>query len=77
MCKAITKKYRIYRKLETDRRIQNCCQEIEEIVLDLHQSGEYPTEACVSKLLSHPGHLRYKKVRNTLEKAIANVNIQA
>ena len=77
LCKAITKKYRSYRKLETERRIQNCCQEIEEIVFDLHQSGEYPTEAYVSKLLSHPGHLRYKKVRNTLEKAIANVNIQA
>ncbi|MEL6928967.1 MAG: TniQ family protein [Cyanobacteria bacterium J06600_6] len=77
LCKAITKKYRIYRKLETEKRIQNCCQEIEEIAFDLHQSGGYLTEASISKLLSHPGHLRYKKVRNTLEKAIANVNIQA
>ena len=77
LSKAITKKYRSYRKLKTEIRIQNCCQEIEEIVSDLHKSGEYPTEARISQLLSHPGHLRYKKVRNTLEKAIANVNIQA
>ena len=77
LCKAITRKYRSYRKRKSDIRIQNCCQEIEGIVHNLRQSGEYPTEARISQLLAHPGHLRYKKVRNTLEKAIANVNIQA
>ncbi len=77
LCKAITRKYRSYKKRQTEIRIQNCCQEIEEIVLNLHQSGDYPTEARISQLLSHPGHLRYKKVRNTLEKALANVSIQA
>ncbi len=77
LCKAITSKYRTYRKLKTKERIKNCCQEIEKIVSDLHQSGQYPTEASISKLLSHPGHLRYKKVRDALENAIANVNIQA
>ncbi len=77
LCRAITRKYRSYRKLKTEKRIQNCCQEIEEIVSDLRQSGEYPTEARVSQLLSHQGHLRYKKVRNTLKNAIASASIQA
>jgi len=73
LCKAITRKCRSHRKLKTEKRIKNCCQEIEEIVHNLCQSGECPTEARVSKLLSNPGHLRYKEARTTLENAIANV----
>ncbi len=73
LCKAISAKYRCYQKLNTVRRIEDCCKEIEQAVLSIHQSGEYPSEARVSQVISQPGYFRYKEVRDVLKKAILDL----
>jgi len=73
LCKAISAKYRFYRKLETAKRIENCCKEIEQAVHQIYRSGEYPSEARVSELISQPGYFRYKEVRDTFKNSVANV----
>ncbi len=73
LCKAISAKYRCYQKLNTARRIEDCCKEIQQAVLSIHQSGEYPSEARVSQVISQPGYFRYKEVRDELKKAILDL----
>ena len=65
-CKAISARYRSYQKEAKDLQIDRCCLEIELAITKIYQSGEYPTEARVSKLIKQPGYLRYPKVRATL-----------
>ena len=65
-CKAISKKYRQYQTNQKNQRIQECKKEIEEAILIIRQQGKNPTEARISKLISRPGYLRYKVVRNYL-----------
>jgi transcriptional regulator with XRE-family HTH domain len=76
LCKRISAKYSTYQKLNKAKRIRDCCQEIEQAVLSIYKSGEYPTEARVSQLISQPGYFRYKEVRDTLNKAVANVTFK-
>lgn len=73
LCKAISAKYRNYQRQQTQERIQTSCQEVEQAVSNLHQAGEYPSEARVSQLISQPGHFRYKEVRKSLNKAILDL----
>lgn len=75
LCKAISAKYRSYKKQQTAERIQKCCREIEQAVRSLHQGGEYPSEARVSQLISQPGYFRYEKVRRFLNQAILDLEI--
>ncbi|MDJ0636873.1 MAG: TniQ family protein [Xenococcaceae cyanobacterium MO_188.B29] len=75
LCKAISAKSRNYKKQQTAQRIQKCCQEVEQAVHDIYKSGEYPSEARVSKLISQPGYFRYKEVRNSLNRAMLNLGI--
>ena len=76
LCKAISAKYRKYQKQQTAERIQKCCQEVEQAVCNLHQAGEYPSEARVSQLISQPGYFRYKEVRKSLYRAMLDLKIQ-
>ena len=39
LCKAISAKYRSYKKLQTAQRIQKCCQEVEQAVHDIYKVG--------------------------------------
>ena len=75
LCKAISSKYRNYQQQQTQERIQISCQEVEQAVSNLHQAGEYPSEARVSQLISQPGYFRYKEVRKSLNKAILDLGI--
>ncbi|MDJ0715812.1 MAG: hypothetical protein QNJ54_16535 [Prochloraceae cyanobacterium] len=75
LSKAISAKYRCYQKLETAKRIENCCKEIEQAVHQIYRLGEYPSEARVSELISQPGYFRYKQVRNSWKKAILNLGL--
>ena len=75
LCKAISAKHRSYQKQQTAERIQKCCQEVQQAVLNLHLAGEYPSEARVSQLISQPGYFRYKEVRSFLNQAILNLRI--
>ncbi|MDZ8069099.1 MAG: TniQ family protein [Nostoc sp. DedQUE08] len=53
--------------------IEQCCQEIIEAIVSLHQSGEYPTESRVCELISNPGYFRYKKVRLFYKKTVQSI----
>ncbi|MBD2536435.1 TniQ family protein [Nostoc flagelliforme FACHB-838] len=68
LCTTISGKYLTYRKASYLQTIEECCKEIREITVKLHNQNEYPTEARVSALMSRPGFFRYKKVRSALNK---------
>jgi hypothetical protein len=61
--------------VRTAERIQKCCQEVEQAVLDIDASGEYPSEARVSQLISQPGYFRYKEVRKSLNRAMLDLEL--
>ena len=75
LCQAISAKYRSYQQANKAKGIENCCREIKQAVISLYQSGEYPTEARVSQLISQPGYFRYKEVRKVLKEAILAVDL--
>ena len=77
LCKAISNRHRRYKAKDTNDKINKCCQEVKRAVAILHEKGEYPSEARVSKLISQPGHFRYKKVRKALEEAKSNISFKA
>lgn len=68
LCHAIVVKRRNFEKINHQRNIQDCCQEVKQAAIDLYQKGIYPTEASVSKIISRPGFFRYKQVRDALHK---------
>ena len=75
LCKAISAKHRSYQKQQTAERIQKCCQEVQQAVSNLHLSGEYPSEARVSQLITQPGYFRYKEVRKYLNRALSDLEM--
>ena len=74
LCKAISAKYRRYQNQIRAIKIEECCEEVRQAVSVLHQKGEYPSEARVSRLISQPGYFRYKKVRMALKQAKSKLN---
>ena len=67
LCRAISAKSRLYRKAAHEKKIGCSCEEVRQIALKLHHQSVYPSESRVSKLMTRPGDLRYKKVRATLQ----------
>lgn len=63
LCRAIVLKRRNWQKSNFEQTIQDCCKEVRQAVITLHTQGEYPNEARVSELISHPGFFRYQRVR--------------
>ena len=74
LCQAISTKFRNYQAKIRRRKIDKSCQEVRQAVFTLIQTGEYPSEARVSRLISQPGHFRYKKVRMALKEAKSKIN---
>lgn len=69
LCRSISAKYLQYNKEAFSSEIQRCCQEVEAIVLKLHEQNIYPSESRVCEYISKPGHFRYQEVRDTLKQA--------
>jgi AraC-like DNA-binding protein len=69
LCRAISAKYGQYERVRYLNSVNKCCEEVRQIVLQLHEQGIYPSEARVSQYLAKPGHLRYRKVRAVLQEA--------
>jgi AraC-like DNA-binding protein len=67
LCRAISAKYDQYEQVRYLKSIEECCSEVRRVVLQLHEQGIYPSEACVSQHLAKPGHLRCKQVRTALQ----------
>ena len=66
LCHAIVTKRRNLEKANHEIILQDCCEEVQKAVTTLYNQGEYPTEARVSQMISRPGFLRYKRVRDRL-----------
>ncbi len=75
LCRAVSAKYRIYAKVCHTKKIQQSCIEVKQIVINLHNQGEYPSEARVSKIMTHPGYLRYKQVRTALNETRREIGV--
>lgn len=69
LCHEISIKYDNYRNTQYLEAIEQACTEVHRAVLELHSESIYPSEAHVAKLMSRPGHLRYKQVRAALHEA--------
>lgn len=69
LCKQISASYLEYKKSLRVQRIKECCLEVEQAVIKLNSEGIYPSEVNVSRILSRPGNLREKEVREALSKA--------
>ncbi|WP_181280551.1 TniQ family protein [Aphanothece hegewaldii] len=76
LCKAISVRYAQYEKALFCQKLEESCKEVQQVVIKLYQEGEYPTEARVSKLISRPGFLRYKKVREAFRNARRSLFIE-
>ncbi|XHX79319.1 MAG: hypothetical protein RBJ76_05135 [Stenomitos frigidus ULC029] len=76
LCRAISAKYDQYEQIRYLNSINECCKEVRQVVLQLHDQGIYPSEARVSQYLARPGHLRYKKVRAVLQETRENLSLK-
>jgi hypothetical protein len=76
LCRAISAKYDKYEQIRYLNSINECCEEVRQVVLQLHDRGIYPSEARVSQYLAKPGHLRYKKVRAVLQETRKNLSLK-
>ena len=69
LCNAISAKYRQHRKDLHQQFIEESCREVQKATKELYNQGIFPTENKVEKLLSRPGFLRYKKVKDAFADA--------
>ena len=67
LCRAISAKYVAYQKDCYTKAIEECCEEVRRIAIDLYNQGKHPNESAISELVSKPGHFRHKKVRLALK----------
>ncbi len=75
LCQKISAAYVEYRKVNQQEQIRKSSQEVERIVLKLHNEGMYPSERRVSKLMSKPGFLRYEPVKQSFTRARKSLGI--
>lgn len=69
LCKKISANYLEHQRSLRIKRIKECCEDVEQAVIKLNSEGIYPSEASVAKILSRPGNLREREVREALSKA--------
>jgi AraC-like DNA-binding protein len=75
LCKAISARYLAYSRNKRLETIEQVCNEVREIVFDLHARGEYPAQDKVQGLVSKPGHFWQLKVRETWRNAIRELGL--
>jgi transcriptional regulator with XRE-family HTH domain len=75
LSRAISAKYRSYGKACHTEKMRQSCREVKQIVLKLHNQGEYPSETRVSETMTHPGYLRYKQVRAALNETRREIGV--
>ena len=76
LCRAISTKYDQYERVRHLKTIKKCCEEVRQVVLQLHRQGIYPSEARVSQHIAKPGHLRYKEVRLVLQETRKSLGLK-
>lgn len=76
LCKAISGRYRAYRKEKSLELEESICDEVRKIVYDLHAQGDYPGQNKVIALVSRPGHFWRLKVRETWLNAVRSLGLR-
>lgn len=67
LCQSISARYRYHVSSIRAKAVDDCCQQVKAIVVQLYQDGEFPSEARVSSLLPKPGYFRYQQVRSAFK----------
>lgn len=62
LCRAISAKYIDYRKTLRSQRIEQCCQEVRQVALEIYDEGGNPTRSKIASRLSKPAYFRDKNV---------------
>ncbi|HAA28003.1 MAG TPA: hypothetical protein DCE56_10510 [Cyanobacteria bacterium UBA8553] len=62
LCRSISARYIEYRKAIRSRLIEQYCQEVQRVALQIYAEGENPTRSRVSSRLSKPAYFRDKNV---------------
>ncbi len=70
LCEAISKRYKCHRKERGLLRIEKTCEEVKQIMLNLHLQGQYPGIILVRSLVSNSNALRIKAVYSTYHKML-------
>jgi len=65
LCDAISKRYQNYRKERKQIRIKCACEEVKQIMLNIHDQGQYPAIILLEPLMHNPNTLRIKEVYAT------------
>lgn len=76
LCQQISAKYTQYIKSQHLDTIKQSCQEVRKAIIQLNNEGKYPSQSKVEKLISRPGLLRYKEVKQAFAKAKQELNFR-
>ena len=76
LCHAISTKYDQYERARYLKSIKKCCEEVRQVVLQLHGQGIYPSEARVCQYIAKPGYLRYREVRLVLQETRKSLGLK-
>lgn len=75
LCRAIAARYLNQRQANKLQAIAQCCEEVRQAAFKLHEQGIYPSEARITELLTKPGFLRYKEVREAVHAAKEEIGL--
>ncbi|MGK7933191.1 MAG: TniQ family protein [Microcystaceae cyanobacterium] len=69
LCRSISARYLKYKQELRSQRIATACEQVQQVVQQIHAEGKYPTEALVSQFLEKPGIFRDREVREAFHQA--------
>lgn len=69
LCHALACKRDAYQRAKTEQMLDNYCELLRRIILDIHCEGQYPTEALVKERIPKPGYFRRKRIRSAFNQA--------
>lgn len=75
LCHEVSVKHDRYQQLCYEKSVEQACIEVRRIVCELAAESVYPSEARVSKQMTKPGYLRYKRVRTALRDARTEISL--
>lgn len=76
LCTAISARYINYRKAKKAESIEQICNEIRQIICDLHAQGIYPSSSKVSTILGNSHTMRVEEFRKTWNDTLRQLGLQ-
>ncbi len=77
LCSAIASVYKNHLQQSCEENLATCCHQVQQIVVQLHREGHYPSESRVAQLMDKPNFMRYEQVRSVLKSARKNCEFAA